>query len=663
MEIKEKEKKMVKYPNLLKPLKINKFSYKNRIVVAPMGFPLDFQKEPAGRLYYKKVETYAKGGAAAIILGENSVNFMDAARVPFRPVDYNKYSGADFDGFKKYADIVHKYGAIVMIELFHPGEAKNPLPGHPNPRGPMGYLREDGITIDAMDEAMMDQTCDDFATTAAFMQAAGYDGILTHSGHGWLFGQFLSPLTNKRTDKYGGSLENRARFPVEIFKRIRQRVGPKFIIEARLSGRDGVPGGIEADDVGRFCKMLEGIVDSVHISAGLYKDPVVTDQFSSMYTAHGCNAVLSATVKKYTSLPVGVIGGINSPELAEKILAEGKADFVLLARQEIADPEFANKAQSGRGAEIRGCLRCGTCMPGSPHVYDIPKEMMTRSGSCAINPEARPPVPVEDIPAPKGSRQVLVVGGGVAGMQAAITAAERGHRVTLAEKSNRLGGILNFTDVDVNKTDLRNFKDLLVREVKRLKVDVKMNTEITPDYINDIKPDAVILALGSSPLIPAIPGIEKALHALDAYGAAKKIGKRVAMVGGGLTGCETGLHLAKTGHEVTVIEMLDNLAHDGVGMYREALTLEMEKFKVNSKTSTRCIEITPNGVRVEDESGKPGFIEADTVVYALGMKANGTDELRMASGDAPVYEAGDCVRAAKVANATEEAFIAAMKIL
>jgi NADPH-dependent 2,4-dienoyl-CoA reductase/sulfur reductase-like enzyme len=399
----------------------------------------------------------------------------------------------------------------------------------------------------------------------------------------------------------------------------------------------------------------------------MYKNPTLTNEFSSMYTEHGCNASLSATVKKYTSLPVGVVGGINSPELAEKIIAEGQADFVLLARQMIADPDFPNKAQSGREAEIRRCVRCYKCFPDTmrkgPNLgaadMKPPKNVHF---SCSINPEANPGVVPEEMSRPGGPRKVLVVGGGAAGMQAAITAAERGHQVTLAEKSGKLGGILNFTDVDIDKEDLRNFKNLLINEVQLRKVEVRLNTEITPDLIRKMKPEAIILALGSSRLTPAIPGIESAFHALDVYDKAHKIGKRVVMVGGGLVGCETGLHLAKTGHKVTVIEMLDSLANESFGMYREALMAEMEKRNVTGKINTRCIEITAAGVKVINEGGKQEFIEADTVVYALGMKANSTAALRTGAGGIPVYEAGDCVRAATVAEATEEGFMAAMKI-
>lgn len=652
---------MLKYPYLFKPIKINRFTYKNRIVTGPMLFPMAFQDKEKGMVHYRNIEDRARGGAAAVMLGETSVNFADASRLPFHPVDFNKYSGSDFEGFKQYADIIHKYDAVALIEIFHAGLAKDLLPGGPNPRGPISFIREDGVPVEQMDGKMMAQCCEDFATTAAFMQAAGFDGVLTHSGHGWLFSQFLSPVYNKRTDKYGGSLENRARFPVEIFESIRKRVGPDFIIEARISGRDGVPGGIEADDVGRFCHMIEGIVDSVHISAGLYFNPVATNQFSSMFAAYGCNADLSATVKKYTSLPVGVIGGINSPEIAEKIIADGKADFILISRQAIADPDFPNKALNGKEDEIRKCLRCYNCFAGSPHVYKYDFRKMT--GYCTVNPKATPQVELANLPAPQGSRKVLVVGGGPAGLQAAITAAERGHQVILMEKGGRLGGLLNFTDFDVNKNDLRNFKNLLVREVGKLKVNVKLNTEVTPAVIKQIQPDAVILALGSSILKPSLPGIGNAIHALDVYENANRVGKRVVMVGGGLVGCETGLHLAKTGHTVTVIEMLERLADESFGMYREALLSEMEKCKVSSKVQTKCLEITPRSVKVETHEGTLEFIQADTVVYALGMKPNSTAELKFAAGKVPVYEVGDCVRAAKVVDAVNEGFLVAYKVI
>ena len=659
---------MDKFPNLFQTLKINKYTYKNRIVSAPMVFGAVFQFEEAAARAYRKIEAAAKGGAAAVIVGETSVNYTDAERIPFRPIDYARYSGPDFEGFKKYADLIKKHGSVALVELFHAGGEKDPLPGQPNPRGPSGYRRKNGVVVEEMNREMMDKACEDFATAAAFMKTAGFNGILTHSGHGWLFSQFLSPLFNKRTDNYGGNLENRARFLIEIFQSIRKLVGPDFIIEARINGRDGVTGGIEADDVGRFCCMIENIVDSVHISAGLYNNPVVTNQFSSMFAEHGCNTGLSAIVKKHTKLPVGVVGGINAPELAETIIAEGQADFVVLARQMIADPELPNKASSGRETEIRSCLRCYTCFPGSPEAgYDTALDdgtpLMLKVGSCTINPKANYPVALDEIPEPNGKRNVLIIGGGVAGMQAAITAVDRGHKVTLAEKNTKLGGILSLFDTDVDKKDLMRFKDLLIRETLLRKVVIKLNTEVTPGFIRDMNPDTVIFALGSSPIKPAIPGIENAIRALDVYDASKYIGKNVVMIGGGLVGCETALHLAKTGHRVVIIELLKRLANESFGMYREALMLEMEKLGIIGKIKTRCYEITTKGVCVANDSDAREFIGADTIVYALGMKPNSTAVLRDAAGKLQILEAGDCIKPAKVGDAVKGGFVAAMSIL
>ncbi len=656
------------YRHLFAPLQLNARVLKNRIACAPMVFGAVVQYEEAAPRAYRKVEAAAKGGAGLVCVGETSVNSADAERIPFDPIDFTGPSGKHFEAIGLYAELIKRHGAVALIELAHAGGEKDPLPGQPDPWGPTGFIRKDGQRVQEMDRAMMKKVCDDFATAAAFMKEAGFDGVLIHAGHGWLFSQFLSPLWNKRTDEYGGTLENRARFPLAVFEAVREAAGSDFLLEGRVSGRDGVAGGIEADEVGRFVHMLEGVADMVHVSSGVYNDPVVTDQFSSMYAPHGCNVDLAATIKRHTKMPVGVVGGINSPELAEEILAEGKADYVVLGRQMIADPELPAKAQAGREEEIRRCIRCYRCFPGSPEAgYDTGPDdgepMYMKVGSCTINPRANLPVAVEDMPKPAGPRKVLVVGGGVAGMQAAITAADRGHAVTLVESTAQLGGILKFTDVDVNKQDLRNFKNMLVGEVDRRDINLRLNTSATTPIVLEEGPDVVILAVGSSPLVPSIVGIENAISALAAYEGDAGLGKRIVMVGGGLTGCETGLHLAKTGHEVTVVELLDRVAAESYGMYREALLLEMDRVGMKLLTNAACREISASGVQVERADMIREWIEADTVVYALGMRSNTTSGLKAACGAITTVEVGDCARPAGVDAAVREGFLAAMNIL
>lgn len=359
---------MDSYPHLFSPIKIANHTYRNRILAAPMlatyGQLLDgFVTEGLLRIF----ESRAKGGCAEVVIGETPVNGAEApcdGILRAEEVDYSRRSGHVFDAYKRYADVIKKHGAIALIQLMHSGRERNPPPlGKPSPLGPVAYVREDGVTVEAFDAKSMKKVRDDYVACSQFMKAAGFDGIIIHGGHGFLFTQFLSPAINRRTDEYGGSLENRGRFQREILGDIRKNLGHDFIIELRISGRDGVDGGSTNEQVAEFCSTLDGLVNIIHVSTGM-KNIFSTKTFNSMYTPHGLNVEDAANIKKKTHIPVSVVGGINSPELAERIIGEGKVDFVSLARQMYADPEFANKAASGRADEIRRCLRCFRCMSG-----------------------------------------------------------------------------------------------------------------------------------------------------------------------------------------------------------------------------------------------------------------------------------------------------------
>ena len=665
---------MNKYPNLFSPITIRNHTYKNRITTGPTMFAAAAFLPGFEEGVFTMVERRAQGGAAAVATGEMAVNTEEGDCLINIPIDYSKHEGPFFEGFKEYANRIKKHGAIAMVEFGHDTSYAEVKPPY-HPYGPVAFVREDGVQVLAMDEAVMDKIANDIARATRFMMAAGFDGVLMHGGHGFLFQQFISPRFNTRTDEYGGSMENRARFPLRVLEAMRAAGGEGMILEMRFSAEDGLPGGMTIDDCVEFCKIIDGKVDIIHVSNGLKWLGYRSHTFTGMYDAHAYNAPFAEKIKKaVTRSKVAVIGGINSPAQAEEIIATGKADLVILARQAYADPEFPNKAASGREDLIRGCVRCFHCYPGGyrEHETDLPlpefvpfvmPKMMAQVGQCAINPVSNFHIDPRQFPV-TAARKVLVVGGGVAGMQAAITAQERGHMVTLVERSDSLGGTLNFTDHDVNKVDLREFKNVLIREIEDKGIEVLLNTQATPAFVNDFKPDAVIVAVGSSPLIPPIPGVEHAVDALALYENLERVGKRVVMIGGGLVGCETGVHLAATGHQVTVVEMLDRMAPETFSMPRASLLDEMDRKGVQQLLGHTCLEILPNGVRVVDSKGNESVLEADTVCYSIGMKSASDVVLLLKSvvPGVPVFEVGDCTCPGKVANATEAAYRAALQI-
>lgn len=630
---------------------------------------------------YRMCERRAAGGAAQVSTGEICVNFEEGICafvsdplpcVPSGRIDYREHSGRDFLLFKEYAERIKKHGAIALLEFCHEmsyASAKEPY----SPWGPDAFVRDDNVQVYALTEAIMDKICRDFGVAAQFAKACGFDGMLLHGGHGFLFQQFISPLTNHRTDQYGGSMENRARFPIKVLEQIRQDAGEDFIIELRISAEDGVPGGLTIDDTVEFCRLIDGKCDIIHVSNGIKLKGNSTHTFTDHYEVHGYNVPFAKRIKEVVKQSkVSVIGGINSPEQAEEIIASGAADLVVYGRQGFADPEFPNKAKRGEEHLIRRCVRCFQCYPGGPECADDPmlhytpkdfgeKLSPARMGRCAINPEADFSLFPEQFGEPVKKRKVLVVGGGAAGMQAAITAAQRGHRVILCEKTGELGGLLKFTDADTEKYDLRHFRDVLKAYVNQTGVDVWLNAEVDGALLQNMRPDYVIVAVGSRPRTINIPGIEMAVSAVDSY-FENNLGKRVVIIGGGLVGCETGIFLAGRGHEVTIVEIQDVVAPEAIGLYRTALIREIHARGIKVLTESKCIEIGTTGIEVDGPRGRQ-LIPADSVVCSLGMVSEEWHELRGAAGEIPVVPVGDCASVGKVGGAISSAYRAAMSII
>lgn len=671
---------MSNYPYLLDPITIRGHKYRNRMIAAPTLFAHAalFLPEIAENVY-RMVENRAKGGFAAVSTGEISVNAEEGITLFMeRPVDFTRYEGEDFEKFKAYADRIKKHGAVSYLEFCHEGsraETKAPY----EPWGPDEYVREDGVQVRALNPDMMEKIIIDFRNIAKYAKACGFDGVLLHGGHGFNMQQFISPLTNHRTDEFGGSIENRSRFPMMIIDAVREGIGEDMVLELRISAEDGLEGGMTIDDTVGFCELIDGKVDIIHVSNGLKWLGNKTQTFSDFFDIHGVNVEHAAKVKAAVKQSkVAVIGGINSPEMAEKVIADGAADFVEFGRQGFADPEFPNKVMQGKEAYIRRCVRCFQCYPGfCEHETDVPlwekglsqQEVQkiyspASMGQCAINPNSGFGHYEDRMPVPQGSKNILIVGGGVGGLQAAITAVERGHRVTLVEKENDLGGTINFTDVDLDKVDLRNFKNLLICEAKESGADIRLNTEVTKDLVDELRPDVIFAAVGAKPIVPNIPGIDKALNALDIYERNCEIGKKVVLVGGGLVGCEVGLHLAAEGHDVTVVEMNKMMAFETFGYYRNALLDEMDKRGIVQVLGAKCLSFEENGIRAELD-GEEVFIPADTSVYSMGMKPNlsALNAVKEMAGDIPVCALGDCDRVGKLGDAVRAGYMAAMNVI
>ena len=663
-----------KYSHLLSPLKLNdKYTMRCRITTAPMAFTTtvvgnDFGNAEYAPGKYKKIENPAKGGCGMVCTGGLDVNGRDAASLPLPLINTDKWAGEAFEQVSKEAWVIKRHGAIALLELAHAGAMKPNFPGSAI-WGPSSWVNPDGGVVQEMNKDMMQSVINDFVRCAIYGKMAGFDGVCLHAGHGFLLNEFMSSNTNHRTDEYGGSLENRARFPLEVFKAIREATDPDFIIEVRVSGREGIPGGMEVEEVAEMLKLFEDTITCVHISSGAYNGLGVESACAHViFNEHGYNRDLAAYAKSKLHIPVGVVGFINDPDDAESILAEGKADYIVMGRQMIADPEFANKVREGREDEIRKCLGCMHCMEFPDPEQEVPFDGVMpwlKVSHCEINPETYLKCAPEDLPDPQGSRKVLVIGGGCAGMEAAITAAGRGHDVTLYEASDKLGGILKFGDADTVKMDVGKFKDTMAVQLERSGANICLNTEVTPQMIQDSGADVVIIAAGSSTLTPPIEGIENAIPALDVYKPEGSVGKNVVMVGGGLVGCETGLHLARLGHNVTVFDMGIRVAHESCYIYRAQLLEAMEREGMKTMDHTTCQKIMKDGVSVRHEDGSEEVLSADTVIYALGMKSNPTDALKKAAEEsgAKVYVIGDCLKPGQIGNAMTDAYNAAMEIL
>lgn len=651
------------YPHLWSPIRIGSLTVKNRIESAPVGMS---DLTPEGYLNPLNIAAYevkARGGAGIVTLGESSVHTKTGkAHGRMIPLDDQEI----LPYLIQCTDAIHRHGAFANIELLHPGRRANPIYYSGTTWGPSDGTGVAGQPVKAMPKELIAEVIEAYGDAAEMAKLGGCDMVMVHMGHGWLVHQFMSPLNNQRTDEYGGSLENRCRFAMEVIDNIKKKCGENFPVDLRISGSELTEGGFDLEDMKQFAKWVDGKVALINVSDGTFHVPSTnTTMVPSMFLPHGCNVYLAEAIKGVVKeTKVSALGGLGDPDMMEEIIASGKADMVTVGRALIADPDFPRKARDGRAADITPCQRCIVCMSGSfvPYV-----KYATRAAKCTVNPQIGKETEMFNPPVSEGKKKVLIVGGGPAGMEAAIFAADRGHEVTLCEQSDSLGGAIKYAKHVSFKQDLDKFMHVMEQRVlERGQITLRLNTKVTPELAREIGPDVLIAAVGAKANVPPIPGIDggNVVFAVGMHESGKTIGHRVAVVGGGLIGCEEALELAKNGHEVTILEMRENVAIDSAYLHREALLLELEKQKdrVAIRCGVRVKAITEKGVEAENSDGKPELFEADTVLVAAGMKPL-SDEVEKLRECAPDFQViGDCLKPRRVLEAVRMGYDAAMHL-
>ncbi len=659
----------MKYPYLFQPIKLGKRLYKNRIFYSPTGYkeqPVD----EAASFYERK----ALGGVASVCVGNAAVSADGIALKSMLLA----YSPATVPAMEQLSSAIARGGAVPGLELIHGGNSSH----HSAELGSKLYGPVDGMTAAGIPYYQMteEQILDcirQYADTAENAVKSGFEKIILHAGHGWQISQFLSPALNTRKDRWGGKdIENRARLMVAACDAIRKRC-PGATLEVRISGSECYDGGYDIDEGVKIAMQLDGHCDLIHVSASCHEVPeAITIMSPSMFLPDGVNVKYAAEIKKHVTTPVATVGALSDVDLMEEIIRTGKADIVEVARGLLADPDLPLKAMLGHEDEINRCMRCLTCY--SHHMH-------RQNYRCAINPIVGNEHEMKHDKPPAVKKKLLVIGGGMGGMQAAVTAAERGHTVILCEKNDRLGGGLLCEEKVPFKFGVKNFIGYQAAKLQKLGVDVRTNTKVTAEMIKEIAPDAVIASIGAEPVIPRFlkgwdrPNVYSAEYL---YTHLEEAGKRVVIIGGGLVGMELAVFCAMNGREVTILEMLPYLSDGGNNLQGLAISSEFKRYGVKISTSTRVLEITDQGVfgvhcaidapQRKERFGMPDYESlaadegtlflADTVAYAVGYAPKTEEVLSLREAVDEFYMIGDCVMPKNIQQATSQGFFAARNL-
>jgi len=635
-----------KYPHLFSPITAGGALFRNRIFAAPTGVSYVDSEGllmPEVGAYY---ERKAIGGAASVCISGGGVSRRGMA-YGGGMLPYDNYRGLPF--YTYVTNSITRHGCMAALELQHGGSHADQAADLGIPiYGPV-ETEERGRHVLAMTEEILQETIDDFVRGAKYAKSAGFGMVTIHGGHGWLIHQFISPTTNTRTDRWGGSTENRLRLAREICRAIKREV-PGLVVELRISGFEGSPEGYDIDEGIRIAQGLDGYPDILHVSAGSGRFTVT---HPSMFDADGVNVRLAAAIKPHMKLSrVATVGALSDPGQMEEIIASGQADIVELARGLIADPDLPNKARTGREEEIDRCLRCYHCFS---------EVMSSGQFCCTLNPEIGREEEYATAPRPAEKKKVVIAGGGIAGMQAAVTAARRGHRVTLFEKADRLGGVLLCEEEVPFKKHLAEYIRRQERRLEKLGVDIRLGHALTPEEAEGLGADVLIAAIGSEPAEPPIPGLENAVPVTAAYAHPEKLGETVLILGGGMAGTELAVYLRGLGKVPVVVEMAEKLNFANNSCHASAVTEQLGKLDIPVHTGTKVISVTPECAVCETPHGELN-LTADSIVNALGRRPRQAEAAAFGLCAPVFYPIGDCLAAKNVYEANRLGYNVAMDI-